>query len=633
MATTTVRPATTAPAQRPDPALIHGTSLKLVGNEQAPMRLIIALRGAERTGKCLPGRALVTDAETGRRIRVEDLVPGTDLCGLTEDGAACRVRVSGVRLDGIKTVWRLMLADGRTCCATSEHRFWIDQLGWLPLHSVQPGLVMRAPARLDTEADIRPNPHVPKLLAYLLADGALASGSVKFTKKEPRVLAEFCESAAELGFFTKEMANKDGVITVGCTGRKGAGAWQHHVNPMSVFRTQYGLYGAAANKQIPAEVFTWGRPSLALFLNRYFSCDGWISAARKARNRDRIASLQVGVCSASETLVRQLAHLLLRFGIVGRIRPRVVGGRTYWNWETTTGGALAFVSRIGFFGADHEKAQALVAACTVRPGYMDPPRTPQHADSVWIPVKSVEQEPLDLPVYDIEVDHPTHAFVVDDVWAHNTTFALSAPGPIAYFQLDPGGEDIVPKVRKAFPKKQLYLAKYYCDIKPGMNEREVEAVATPVWERFTKDYESALTRFRSIVVDTSTEAWELLRLAEFGKVGQVKAIHYGPVNAEYRRLLRLPYNHDCNVIFIHKQKRTYVGDSWNGKYERAGFSATGYEVQAELRTFRDEDGFQVEIENCRQNADLEGEVVPEVMCDFAGVGQLVYPDSTAADWE
>jgi hypothetical protein len=214
-----------------------------------------------------------------------------------------------------------------------------------------------------------------------------------------------------------------------------------------------------------------------------------------------------------------------------------------------------------------------------------------------------------------------------------TTLALSAPSPIAYLQLDPGGEDIVPKIRRKYPKKQIYLSKYYVDMRPNMTVSEVEALATPMWQRFTKDYEAALTQFRSIIVDTHTEAWELLRLAEFGKVAQIKPIHYGPVNAEFRRLLRIPYNNSCNVIFVHKMKRTYKDDKWNGQMERAGFGGVGYEVQIEARCFWDaEDGYQTEIINCRQNAELRGEVVPEMLNNFASIAQMVYPDSRESDW-
>lgn len=214
-----------------------------------------------------------------------------------------------------------------------------------------------------------------------------------------------------------------------------------------------------------------------------------------------------------------------------------------------------------------------------------------------------------------------------------THFSLTAPGPVAYMMLDVGGQDVLPKLRRKFPKKRIFVESYFCDIKPGMSTKEVEDIATPIWQRFTKDFETALTQFRTIIVDTATEGWELLRLAEFGKVGQVKAIHYGPVNAEFRRLLRIPYNSSCNVVFVHKMKRTYVGDSWNGKYERAGFSSTGYEVQIEARAFRDEDGWQLEVINCRQQPDLAGEIIPEPLCDFANLATMIYPDTRVADWE
>ncbi len=43
---------------------------------------------------------------------------------------------------------------------------------------------------------------------------------------------------------------------------------------------------------------------------------------------------------------------------------------------------------------------------------------------------------------------------------------------------------------------------------------------------------------KSIVIDTASEAWELVRLARFGKLTQVMPQHYGPVNTEFRDMIK-----------------------------------------------------------------------------------------------
>ena len=62
---------------------------------------------------------------------------------------------------------------------------------------------------------------------------------------------------------------------------------------------------------------------------------------------------------------------------------------------------------------------------------------------------------------------------------------------------------------------------------------------------------------RTISVDTATELWELLRMARFGKLTQVMPYQYGPVNAEFRSLIRMAYASDKNLILLHKMRKVY----------------------------------------------------------------------------
>jgi len=109
---------------------------------------------------------------------------------------------------------------------------------------------------------------------------------------------------------------------------------------------EVGLSGLrSAEKFIPDFVFGLQREKLALFLNRLFTCDGSIEKKR------------VSYSSTSIRLVRQVQHLLLRFGIVGVIRDRIRDGQLYGAEIYVCGkdDILRYLDQIGVIG---EKAVA-----------------------------------------------------------------------------------------------------------------------------------------------------------------------------------------------------------------------------------------------------------------------------------
>jgi len=207
-----------------------------------------------------------------------------------------------------------------------------------------------------------------------------------------------------------------------------------------------------------------------------------------------------------------------------------------------------------------------------------------------------------------------------------THFALTAPAPIVVFNFDIGLEGVVDK----FADKKVYVVDYNT---PGTVDQSFDWTGT--WEKFKTDYRGMFeTDARTIVMDTATEAWELLRMARFGKLTEVMPQHYGPVNAEYRELLRLAYNSDKNLVLIHKLKDEYVNNQRTGKFKRAGFGDTGYMSQVNCRMERDEDlEFTLEVEDCRQNALVAGEVMEGPMCAFPWLASMVFTGTGPDDWE
>lgn len=213
--------------------------------------------------------------------------------------------------------------------------------------------------------------------------------------------------------------------------------------------------------------------------------------------------------------------------------------------------------------------------------------------------------------------------------AGKTHFALTAPGPIAFFSLDVGEEGVVSK----FDSKDIWIMSI-----DRVDEDSAEE-APKEYARFKKAYVDLLRGddVRTIILDTATEIWEILRMARFGRLTQVMPYQYGPVNAEYRALIREAYNYNKNLILIHKMKPKYVNDKRTSEYERAGFGDTGFLVQVNAQIYRysPEDGgeFVLYIRDCRQEPDLAGEEFVGPMCTFPFLASMVLPNMDPANWE
>jgi hypothetical protein len=223
-----------------------------------------------------------------------------------------------------------------------------------------------------------------------------------------------------------------------------------------------------------------------------------------------------------------------------------------------------------------------------------------------------------------------------------THFALTAPGPIAVIDMDIGLEGVISKFTL---QKKIYVASF--NYRDATTPDEWEKM----WVKMKTAYMDALASksIRTVIADTATEWWELVRMARFGKLAQVKPHHYAPVNAEFRDLLRKAYDTDKNLILIHKQKKEYTGDpgSWTGNMERAGFGDIGYAVQANILSWRitalDEiygkgredgyKGFGITVRDCRQQAELAGTELLEPLNTFPVLASQVFPSTDQSEWE
>lgn len=206
-----------------------------------------------------------------------------------------------------------------------------------------------------------------------------------------------------------------------------------------------------------------------------------------------------------------------------------------------------------------------------------------------------------------------------------TRFALTAPAPIALLNFDDGLEGTA----EAFMDKDVRV----------FNAAALSGDFKARWEAFVAAYRDALNdkAVRSVVVDTGTLAWELLRMARLGKLTKVMPVQYVQCNQEMTELVRAAYRTDKNVVWVHEEKEEYVKDKWTGAYVMAGFSRMGYGVQATVRMARDPEAegleaFGLEILECRHDAECNGTELPGAMATFAAVASIIMPHAPAEAW-
>lgn len=223
-----------------------------------------------------------------------------------------------------------------------------------------------------------------------------------------------------------------------------------------------------------------------------------------------------------------------------------------------------------------------------------------------------------------------------------TSFALSAPAPMAVISLDSGTKEIVDIERR----KGRTIVSKYLGVRTGLAKGEYGKL----WDQFNEAWDWALGNkdIRTVVVDTATAMYDLSRLARFGKLTQVMPHHYTELNRELDELVLSSYNRRVNVFFLHNLKKEYVAkkikgeekDVWCGDWEVAGFGSMGKHVDLILEhTFLEEEKeFQVQVKGVPRlpggiATQFAGMTLAGDAATFPILAQMLKPDSDPADWE
>ncbi len=262
--------------------------------------------------ECVVGETRVIDADTGRWVKIEDIVKGRVRVERTlasdADMKIQRRRVLGATASGLRMVYCLRTALGRELMATATHPLLTMQ-GWQALGELQIGDHIAAPRALPALGNRRWPRHKLIVLADLIAEGNLCHPStVYFYTTDPQHRDEFVSAVEEFDNTRATIARHKNCYSIHIRRRDGS-----RPAGMLEWVKRLGIRGLDSHaKHLPEEVFELRAADLALFLARLWEGDGSLSWTAHA-----------SYDTASHQLAEEIQHLLLRLGIVARVYKRI----------------------------------------------------------------------------------------------------------------------------------------------------------------------------------------------------------------------------------------------------------------------------------------------------------------------
>ncbi len=265
--------------------------------------------------KCLPGEVEVLNAQTGQLIRLDDLYHGresltqtvtcdTDCLSLTVG------QVVDVLDNGVKPVYRLTTHLGHEIEATGNHPFYTFD-GWRQLDELAIGERIAIPRCLPVAGDSEWPDYQVIVLGHLLAEGNLC---------HPHSVYYYTQNQADLDDYVTavtQFANVDCSISLH---RDTFSVYAKRIDRASVpgvvtWAQDLGIWGkTATEKEVPAAAFRLGQRQIALLLGRMWAGDGHLGKQSQA---DYIHAYYA---TSSKRLAQHVQHLLLRLGVVSRLR-------------------------------------------------------------------------------------------------------------------------------------------------------------------------------------------------------------------------------------------------------------------------------------------------------------------------
>ena len=261
-------------------------------------------------GICVTGDTLVHDADTGARVRIDELasrVGSFRVQGVDADLNPAVALATHFFDNGLRDVVRVRLRDGSTATMTPDHQV-LTEAGWREIGKLAPGDFIATPRQLSVENEADYDLSKLRTLAYLLADGSLTSGACcDFVPQSPVLVAEYTRCVGAFGNMTVSTLQQVRDVTR-VSVKVADKAFYHEPTTLLTWLRALGLKTQkgglnSCQKFVPEFVFGLNERCIAHFVASLWDCDGHVG--------EKICFYK----TISPLLARDVQTLLLRLGL------------------------------------------------------------------------------------------------------------------------------------------------------------------------------------------------------------------------------------------------------------------------------------------------------------------------------
>ena len=275
-------------------------------------------------GKCLTGDTWIT-FESGERRRIGEIVadgvaPSEPIVCIDSKGKLAYQKIQAVHNNGVRPVWTLRTKLGRKITATANHPFLAFN-GWQQLANLKVGDRI-ASVRCLPNGDLSHPFHEAFVVGAMLGDrGCGHPDSLTFTNFDPDVIETFRQNVEKLGNVQISHHKAKGHY-----GFRRLNLLGHERSGLNLLLENLDVLNRSARtKIIPPAYFLANKETICALLAGLWVTDGSIEGQRR----------NITISSASEQMIFDIQHLLLRLGIISRVRyrPAILKGRRFDSWN------------------------------------------------------------------------------------------------------------------------------------------------------------------------------------------------------------------------------------------------------------------------------------------------------------
>lgn len=302
-------------------------------------------------GKCLTRDAKIIDAETGDFISIADFSNDGNVMSYDKGSIGKKTALAAVS-QGVKQVFTVKTKLGHKITATANHPF-LTITGWQHLESLKVGSRIAAARRINCFGKEKIPDWESVLLGLMIAEGQCHTPghSPCFTSGDSTLVKSLTEAVND---GLKAEVSYNGLSGYRIVNKIGRGGVMSK-NKGSLWLENHELNVSALEKFVPSKIFRAPKRSVALFLRALFSGDGSVFLKKS----DSHLTASVEYCSSSERLARDVHHLLLRFGIVSRLREKQKNRQnTYIIQILRSQDVKLFLEEIGFIDGSEKDVTA-----------------------------------------------------------------------------------------------------------------------------------------------------------------------------------------------------------------------------------------------------------------------------------